>query len=85
MLAVARPERRSFLHSAGSDQCVAQLNRMALAVTSQVFSGATAQGGSYGIGFGGLDGKAALAWLAVGIPLAWGVWITLKSAFVIFH
>ena len=48
-------------------------------------AGATAQGGSYGIGFGGLDGKAALAWLAVGIPLAWGVWITLKSAFVIFH
>src|SRR3954471_19998338 len=48
MLAVARPETRSSFHSAGSDQCVAQLNRMALAVTSQVFSGATAQGGVYG-------------------------------------
>ncbi len=37
-------------------------------------------GGSYGIGKGGLDAKAALAWLGVGIPLAWGVWITLQSA-----
>jgi MFS family permease len=25
-----------------------------------------------------------LAWLAVGIPIAWGVWVTLKSAFVLF-
>ena len=47
MLAVARPEPRSSLHSAGGDQCVAQLNRMALAVTSQVFSGAAAQGCVY--------------------------------------
>jgi hypothetical protein len=38
---------------------------------------ATASGpsGSYGIGFGGLDARAF-----VGIPLAWGVWITLQSA-----
>jgi hypothetical protein len=47
MLAVPRPEPRSSLHSAGSDQRVAQLNRVALAVTSQVFSGASAQGGVY--------------------------------------
>jgi len=40
--------------------------------------------GSYGIGFGGLDGKAAAFWLFVGIPLAWGVWITLQSAAKIF-
>jgi MFS family permease len=40
--------------------------------------------GSYGIGRGGLDGKAALFWAFVGIPLAWGVWITLKSAASIF-
>jgi MFS family permease len=47
---------------------------------------ATASGpsGSYGIGFGGLDGKAALFWAFVGIPLAWGVWITLQSAAKIF-
>jgi MFS family permease len=31
-----------------------------------------------------VDAKVALAWLAVGIPLAWGVWVTLKSAFMLF-
>ncbi|TWB88868.1 nitrate/nitrite transporter NarK [Bradyrhizobium macuxiense] len=36
--------------------------------------------GSYGIGFGGLDAKAALFWLFVGIPLAWGIYMTLLSA-----
>ncbi|MFB9266370.1 OFA family MFS transporter [Bradyrhizobium erythrophlei] len=36
--------------------------------------------GSFGIGKGGLDGRAALFWLFVGIPLAWGVWKTLESA-----
>ena len=41
-------------------------------------------GGSHGIGKGGLDGRAALAWLAVGLPLAWGVWKTLESAVRIF-
>ncbi len=36
-----------------------------------------------GIGAGGLDGRAALAWLAVGVPIAWGVWITLRKAAVL--
>jgi hypothetical protein len=40
--------------------------------------------GSFGIGRGGLDRDAALAWLAVGIPILWGVWITLQSAIKIF-
>src|SRR6202047_487922 len=40
--------------------------------------------GSFGIGFGGLDAKAALFWAFVGVPLAWGVWITLQSAAKIF-
>ena len=40
----------------------------------------TVTSGSFGIGFGGLDWKAALFWAFVGIPLAWGVWITLQSA-----
>jgi MFS family permease len=31
-----------------------------------------------------LDTTVILAWLAVGIPIAWGVWITLRSAFVLF-
>ena len=38
------------------------------------------QTGSFGIGTGGLDGKAALFWLFVCIPLAWGVYKTLESA-----
>jgi MFS family permease len=40
--------------------------------------------GSFGIEKGGLDAKAALFWAFVGIPLAWGVWITLKNALRIF-
>ncbi|MBR0697586.1 OFA family MFS transporter [Bradyrhizobium lablabi] len=40
--------------------------------------------GSFGIGKGSLDGKAALFWLFVGVPLAWGVYMTLLSAAKIF-
>ena len=40
--------------------------------------------GAYGIGGGALDWKAALAWLAVGLPLAWGVFQTLTKALIIF-
>jgi hypothetical protein len=47
-------------------------------------SAATVQSGSFGIGRGGLDAKAALFWAFVGIPLAWGVWKTLESAIKIF-
>jgi MFS family permease len=46
-------------------------------------AGAT-EGGSYGIGRGGLDGMAIGAWLIVGIPILWGVWITLSKALVLF-
>jgi hypothetical protein len=42
-------------------------------------------GGSFGIGKGGLDWQAAVFWSFVGIPLAWGVWITLKSAAALFQ
>src|SRR5216684_342716 len=38
------------------------------------------QHGSFGIGRGGFDVKAALFWAFVGIPLLWGVWKTLESA-----
>jgi MFS family permease len=41
---------------------------------------AGAPSGSFGIGRGGLDAKAALFWAFVCIPLAWGIWITLRSA-----
>src|SRR6202051_3920729 len=47
-------------------------------------SEAAIQHGSFGIGKGGLDAKAALFWAFVGIPLAWGVNKTLESAVKIF-
>jgi MFS family permease len=43
-----------------------------------------ARSGAFGIGKGGLDARAALFWAFVGVPLAWGVWTTLKSALQIF-
>lgn len=46
---------------------------------------ANVSGGSYGIGKGGFDGKAIAFWAFVGVPLAWGVWITLQSAVKIFQ
>jgi MFS family permease len=52
----------------------------------QVKSGlATAAPGAMGIGRWRLDATSIFAWLAVGIPLAWGVWITLSNALVIFR
>jgi hypothetical protein len=36
-------------------------------------------------GSGGLDLKTVLAWLAVGLPILWGAWITLKNAIIIFQ
>jgi MFS family permease len=41
--------------------------------------------GSFGIGKGGFDGTALLAWAVVGIPLAWGVWITLSKSLALFR
>ncbi len=41
--------------------------------------------GSFGIGTGGLDAKAVLAWAAVGIPLLWGVFTTLTKVAVLFQ
>jgi MFS family permease len=45
---------------------------------------AVGESGSFGIGRGGLDARAAMAWLAVGLPIAWGVWVTLSQALVMF-
>ena len=44
-----------------------------------------ATGGSMGIGAWKLDAVSACAWLAVGVPIAWGVWITLSNAMVLFN
>jgi hypothetical protein len=41
--------------------------------------------GAYGIGRGGLDAKAFIAWALIGLPLAWGVWKTLENAAKIFQ
>jgi MFS family permease len=41
--------------------------------------------GAHGIGGGGLDARTVLAWLAVGVPLAWGVWQTFSKALAIFN
>ena len=54
------------------------------ALQARANSTAVVQGGSYGIGKGGLDGAAAIAWLIVGVPILWGVWITLSKAWVLF-
>jgi MFS family permease len=43
-----------------------------------------AAGGSFGIGKGGLTPAAALAWTCVGIPIAWGVWLTLSKTLILF-
>jgi MFS family permease len=55
-----------------------------LALQAKTPSTVAAAGGSYGIGKGGLDGAAVVAWLIVGIPIVWGVWITLSKAWVLF-
>ena len=47
-------------------------------------SGQNGTTGSFGIGKGGLDGKALLAWAAVAIPIFWGLWVTLKSVIALF-
>ena len=41
--------------------------------------------GSFGIGHGGLDAAAGMAWTAVGIPIAIGLWITITNAAVLFR
>jgi MFS family permease len=49
-------------------------------------SAAGLHGGSYGIGRGAiLRPGALLAWAIVGIPLTWGVWITLQKAIILFQ
>lgn len=40
--------------------------------------------GSFGIGRGGLNATAALAWAAVGVPLLFGIWITAQKTAALF-
>ena len=41
--------------------------------------------GSFGIGRGGVTAQSFCAWLAVGIPIAWGVYMTLSKVAVLFN
>jgi MFS family permease len=41
--------------------------------------------GAFGIGYGGLSFASTIAWLAVCIPVGWGVWKALDSAVKIFQ
>jgi MFS family permease len=54
------------------------------AMQAKTAASQTSYTGSFGIGKGGLDAKAALAWAAVGIPILWGVWITLQTTAKMF-
>ena len=40
---------------------------------------------SFGIGRGGLSGGALLAWAAVGLPIVWGVWVTVEKTLVLLR
>ena len=42
-------------------------------------------GSSSGIGRGGVSGPALLAWACVGLPLLWGVYVTLTKALILFR
>jgi MFS family permease len=42
------------------------------------------EGGSYGIGAGGLDAMVVLAWAPILLAIAWGVWKTVATALVLF-
>lgn len=61
-----------------SDEEVAKLQAKTAAAA---YEGPT---GSFGIGKGGLDAKAAAAWTVVGIPILWGVWVTLEKTAALF-
>jgi MFS family permease len=52
--------------------------------TASVTGTAVSDGGSFGIGRGGLSAPALLAWACVAIPILWGVWLTLKQALILF-
>jgi MFS family permease len=50
----------------------------------QTKAAATSNGGAFGIGRGGFSFGALIAWAFVGIPILWGVWITLKKTAALF-
>ncbi len=55
------------------------------ALQAKVAASSAGPTGSFGIGRGGFNATALIAWAFVGIPISWGVWITLSKAFVLFR
>jgi len=56
------------------------------AAQGKAAAAAAMPGGSFGIGRGAIFRPDALfVWTFVGVPLAWGVWLTLRKAFVLFQ
>jgi hypothetical protein len=53
-------------------------------VASSLGSAGEPASASHGIGRGRIDRLAMLAWSLVGIPIGWGVWITLSKALALF-
>jgi MFS family permease len=54
-------------------------------VLAERHAAATASTGSLGIGRGGFSGGVLLAWLGVGLPLAWGAYKTLQNVEKLFQ
>ncbi|MCP1550340.1 MULTISPECIES: OFA family MFS transporter [Methylorubrum] len=53
--------------------------------TAEARTSAAVRGGSQGIGRGGVTPGALLAWAVVGLPILWGIWITLSKALILFR
>ena len=59
--------------------------RLHMAEERAAAGGRTAPAGRSGIGSGGVSAPVLLAWVAVGVPILWGVWITLSHSLVLFQ
>jgi len=53
-------------------------------IHAEMHESGKAQTGSFGIGRGGFSVRAMFSWIAVGIPIVWGVYMTLLSAMKLF-
>ena len=63
-----------------------QVVRLQSAPGATVASGGRAQEvGAQGVGRGGFDAPAIAAWVVIAVPIAWGVWITLSKAALLFR
>ena len=74
----------NFLVKPLSDKWFMKPEEVAALQAKAAGAAAATPSGSFGIGTGGLDARAALFWAFVGIPILWGVYITLKNAAAIF-